>query len=223
MKIITRLAEQEIFLNMIDRIRWLGHGSFLIEGPPAIYINPWRVLRNPSPPDVILIGHDHYEHCSPADIDKLRGPHTRVIGSPGVAAAIDGCEVLRPWQSITIDRASIKGIPAYSPHDMRHPVEAGGLGFLISINLYDIYYAGDTGVIPEMSLLHPDIAILPIDDNGTMTIEEAAEIARRLQPRWVFPCNWGLSPGTGASHLDARLFRDSVGDSVEVIIPEQMR
>lgn len=208
---------------MIDSIHWLGHGSFLIEGPPIIYINPWRVLRKSFHPDVILIGHDHYEHCSPADIDKLRGPNTRVIGNPAVTAAIDGCEILRPWQSITIDRASIKGIPAYSPHDMRHPIEAGGLGFLISINLYDIYYAGDTGVIPEMNMVHPDIAILPIDGSGTMTADDAAYVARQMRPRWVFPCNWGLSATTGASHLDARLFREAVGDSAAVIIPELTR
>src|SRR3990172_1614703 len=140
---------------MIDRIRWHGHGSFSIQGPPLIYINPWRVPGGAFHADVILIGHDHYDHFSPADIDKLRGPDTRIVTNERVAAQLPGCTVLRPWQSISVDRASIKAIPAYSPHDLRHPREEGGLGFVISLNYFDVYYAGDTGIIPEMELIHP--------------------------------------------------------------------
>ncbi|MDT8364551.1 MAG: efflux RND transporter permease subunit, partial [Nitrosomonas sp.] len=32
-------------------------------------------------PDIILVTHEHYDHCSPGDIEKLRGPHTRIIAS----------------------------------------------------------------------------------------------------------------------------------------------
>src|SRR3972149_6208013 len=100
---------------MIDKIQWLGHGGFIIQGPPLIYINPWRVVRSIYPADVILISHDHYDHCSLADIEKIRGSHTRVIGTERVAREIEGCAVLRAWQSMTAERASIKAVPAYSP------------------------------------------------------------------------------------------------------------
>ena len=203
---------------MIDRIRWLGHGSFVIQGPPLIYINPWRVVRDVFLPDVILIGHDHYAHCSPADIQKLRSAATLVFANESVAQEIEGCAVLRPWQSITVDRARITGIPAYSPHDPRHPVSAGGLGFLISLNLYDIYYAGDTQKIPEMERIRPDIAILPIDGNGTLTIAEAVEVVQAMRPRWVFPSNWGGS-GDTATPLDAQAFKTAVGLLAQVILP----
>ena len=53
---------------MIDRIQWLGHGSFFIQGPPLIYINPSRVTRRTFLADVILVGHAHQEHFSVADI-----------------------------------------------------------------------------------------------------------------------------------------------------------
>src|SRR5436309_1097263 len=135
---------------MIDRIQWLGFGSFFIPGPPLIYINPWRITRNTFLADVILVTHHHYEHCSLADIQKLRGPQTRVISNELVAREVAGCEVLRPWQSMQVDRAGIKAVPAYSPNSWQHPLEDGGLGFVISLNLYDIYYAGDTQIIPEM-------------------------------------------------------------------------
>ena len=206
---------------MIDRIQWLGHGSFIIQGPPLIYINPWRVARSVFLADLILITHDHYDHCSLADIEKLRGPHTLIIGNERVAREIDGCTVIRPWQSVTVDRACIKAVPAYSPEDWRHPASDGGLGYVISINLYDIYYAGDTQLIPEMGGLHPDIAILPIDGNGTLTVEEAAQAVRQIRPRWVIPSNWGPGP-EGASRLDAAAFKRAAENVAEVVILPQM-
>jgi L-ascorbate metabolism protein UlaG (beta-lactamase superfamily) len=203
---------------MIDQIQWLGHGSFFIQGPPLIYVNPWRVARNTFLADVILVGHDHYDHCSLADVNKLRGESTIVIGNEKVAREIENCHILRPWQSITIDRASIKAIPAYSPTSWQHPASDGGLGFVISVNYFDIYYAGDTQIIPEMDMIHPDIAILPIDGNGTLTVSAAVEVVKKMRPRWVIPANWG--PVTeGASEADARLFKREVGNRAEVIIP----
>lgn len=206
---------------MIDHIQWLGHGSFIIEGPPLIYINPWRVARRVTQPDVILISHDHYDHCSQADINKLRGAHTRVIGNERAAKEIDGCTVLRPWQSLTIDRACIQAVPAYSPRDWRHPLADGGLGFVISLNLYDIYYAGDTQLIPEMAGLRPDIAILPIDGRGTLDVEEAVQAVRQMRPRWVIPSNWGQNTA-GASRIDALAFKRQVERDAEVVILPQI-
>jgi L-ascorbate metabolism protein UlaG (beta-lactamase superfamily) len=207
---------------MIDRIQWLGHGSFIIQGPPLIYINPWQVSRNVFHADVILVGHSHYDHFSLADIDKLHGPDTHIISNDAVASEIEGCSVLRPWQLMRVDRAGIKAIPAYSPNDSRHPIEAGGLGFVISLDYYDIYYAGDTQIIPEMDLIHPDIAILPIDGMGTLTVEEAAEVVKRMRPRWAIPSNWG--PQTeGATPADAQAFKAAVGQAAEVVIPPLTR
>jgi len=202
---------------MIDRIQWLGHGSFIIQGSPLIYINPWRIARSVFHADVVLVTHDHYDHCSLADIEKLRGPHTIVIGNERVASEIGDCMVVRPWQSLTIDRTCFKAVPAYSPNDWRHPQSARGLGFIISTNLYDIYYAGDTQLIPEMNRLNPDIAILPIDGNGTMTIEEATQAVQQMRPRWVIPSNWG-GHGEGASRLDALAFQRQAADFAEVVL-----
>ena len=82
---------------MIDHIQWLGHASFRIQGPPLLYINPWRVARNAFLADVILVTNDLFDHCSPADVDKLRGPDTLVVANPGAAALLgEGVTVLRP-------------------------------------------------------------------------------------------------------------------------------
>ncbi len=209
---------------MIDNITWLGHGSFTIydqsHGSPLIYINPWRVARADRPADIILVSHDHYDHCSLADIQKLRGDHTLIVGNERVAKQIEGCAVLRPWQSLVHDRVNIKAVPAYSPDDPRHGIAEGGIGFVISLNFYDIYYAGDTKLIPEMSLIHPDIAILPIDGNGTMTVDEAAKAAQILNARWVIPCNWGSGLG-GATRIDAQMLARQLSGTTEVVLTAQ--
>jgi L-ascorbate metabolism protein UlaG (beta-lactamase superfamily) len=63
-------------------------------------------------------------------------------------------------------------------------------------------------------MIHPDIAILPINGDGTLTVQEAVEVVKQMRPRWVIPCNWG--PGT---QEDARLFKKEVGGRAEVILP----
>jgi L-ascorbate metabolism protein UlaG (beta-lactamase superfamily) len=203
---------------MIDSIKWLGHGSFLVEGPPFIFINPWRVIRTTFHADIILISHNHYDHCSVADVEKLRGPETVIIGNAKVAEQIKDTKILRPWQSISYERASIKAIPAYSPNGGQHPEADGGLGFIISMNLFDIYYAGDTRQIPEMARIHPDIAILPIDNNDTLSIREAVTVVEQLKPRWVIPSNWGTI-SKSPSLVEAHEFKALVGKKAEVIIP----
>lgn len=207
---------------MIDRIQWAGHGSFIIQGPPLIYINPWRVVRSVFHADLILVSHDHYDACSQADIEKLRGEATTIIGNTRVAEQIHNTTPLRPWHSFSLDGASIKAVPAYSTRSLLHADVDGGLGFVISINLYDIYYAGDTEIIPEMDRIRPDIAILPIDGQGTLTVDEAAEVVRMMRPRWVIPCNWGAI-GQSATALDAQRFQELVGERAEVIIPKITR
>lgn len=168
-------------------------------------------------PDLILIGHDHYDHCSQADVEKIRGEATIIIGNENVSNVISDTTIIRPWQSISHDKANIKAIPAYSPQDMRHPKTDNGLGFVISLDYYDIYYTGDTQIIPEMEFLHPDILLLPIDGHGRLSLHEACAVVDMLKPRWVIPYNWGQS-GEEATSLDAQAFKGRIGGLAEVLL-----
>ena len=198
---------------MLDRIQWLGHGSFVIDGPPTIYINPWRLGTRAEPADFILISHAHYVHFSPADIAKISNPSTRVIGPAAVAREIDGIEVLRPWQTICEGRLSIRGIPAYAGGSVDTTPRPDGLGFMISVNYFDIYYAGDTQYIPEMGKLHPDIAILPVDGQGTMNAADAAHAVALMKPRYAIPFNWSAT-----TRGEAAAFQRAVDPGVQVVV-----
>lgn len=182
---------------MIDQIHWLGHASFRIEGPPLIYVNPWRVARTAFLADAILLSNDQYDHCSPADVEKLRGPNTVIVGSAQTANVIGSdVVVLRPWQSLNIGAARITAVPAYT-YTNHHPVSKGELGFVISIGYYDIYYAGCTDFVPELSRIRADVAILPLAaGEGTMSMDNLAALARSVNPSWVIPSHWGSMNGT---------------------------
>jgi L-ascorbate metabolism protein UlaG (beta-lactamase superfamily) len=213
-------ASKEPAQEILDRIQWLGHGSFRIQAPPLIYINPWRVASGPFLADAILVSHDHYDHCSPGDIAKLRGPETVILASEHAAAYLGAdARVLRPWQSINIGDANIQAVPAYTPYRPTHLREAGGLGFVISVQRFDIYYAGDTGMIPEMDRIRADIVMLPINGRDTMTPEEAARVVNRMRPRIAIPYNWGSD--TGASKGDALDFRRACDADIEVALMKQ--
>ncbi len=202
---------------MIDRIRWQGHGSFAIEGAPFIQIAPWRVVKTEAPPDVILLGHDHYDHCSPADVEKIRGENTVIVGSESAGRVIPGIQVLREWQSINVGRANIRAIPAVSSRDPRDQKAGGRLGFLISLDLYDIYYVGEADTFSEASNLKPDIILLPIDGYGRLTVADAVRLVESMQPKWAIPYNWS-GAGEEATQLDAQSFQSLVTGGTEVLL-----
>lgn len=205
---------------MIDYIEWLGHASFRINTPLTIYIDPWRVPPDSPPADVILISHDHYDHFSPTDIEQLTTPRTRIVTNQRVTAQLghtQGVRVLRPWQSINIGPANIKTTPAYT-RDAYHPATREDLGFVIALNRYDIYYAGDTDFVPPLRSLRCDIAILPVSAReGLMTVEETVGFVQSLQPLYVLPSHYGSSEG--GTFLDARALQTALDGITTVVLP----
>ncbi|NDJ86891.1 MAG: MBL fold metallo-hydrolase [Chloroflexi bacterium] len=208
---------------MIEHIHWLGHASFRIEGPPCIYIDPWRIPDGAPPADVILISHEHYDHCSVRDIEKLSQPHTRIITGIGAARLLRrefDVEVLRAWQSVNVDQANIKALPAYT-FDEYHPPHRGDVGFMISMRFYDIYYAGDTDFIPELARLGCDVAILPVSGKeGTMTIDAAKQLVRAMRPSYVIPSHYGSVDG--GTKLDAKALETALQDEVKFLWREAL-
>lgn len=209
---------------MIERIHWLGHASFRInglpheDGGPVVYIDPWRLPPDSPPADLILVSHDHYHHCSPDDISRVRHTSTLVVANPRAAQLLGpGIHALRPWQAVigAVDGVSLRAVPAYTVNKAYHAKTYEGLGFVLTMQGWEIYFAGDTDAIPEMDMISCDIALLPVGGAFTMSYEEAAEVARCLQPRYAIPMHYGSEiPG---SKDDGRRFCKLVNGAVEPV------
>lgn len=212
---------------LLKYIHWLGHSSFRIGDSttdlPVIYIDPWRLPDDGPLADIILISHDHHDHCSPGDVERIRTSDTIVVGNPAVARVLGpGTTVLRAWQSApTIGSITLRSVPAYTPEKALHSKDLGGLGFLLTLSDYSVvYFAGDTAIIPEMERVDCDIALLPVDGIQTMSPEEAAQAARMLQPQHAIPMHYGS--GVAGTRFDGSRFCDLVKPPVHgVLLPNE--
>jgi L-ascorbate metabolism protein UlaG (beta-lactamase superfamily) len=213
---------------LLDAIEWLGHASFRIRvGRATLYIDPYRVPEGAPAADLILITHGHYDHFSPQDVERLSKRETWLVGPATVAERVSG-QVHRIEPGETLDDELVRGVhvtavAAYntSKRDadgmLFHPRDAGWLGFELNVRGERLYHSGDTDVIPEMdSVTGVDVALLPVSGVYVMTAQEAAEAARRIQPRVAVPMHWGSHIGT---EHDARTFADRA--PVEVRIMEK--
>lgn len=207
---------------MIERIHWLGHSSFRINGPPdkdgaVIYIDPWRLAPDSVPADIVLVSHDHHDHCSPKDIAQIRRASTVVICNPRTAEIIGpDVQVIRPWQgAINVGSTSVRAVPAYTLNKAFHDKSFDGLGFVITLMRYDIYFAGDTDLIPEIEKIGCDIALLPVGGVFTMDYSQAAEAVKQLHPRYAVPMHYGQE--VRGSKDDGRRFCELVNNGTQAI------
>jgi L-ascorbate metabolism protein UlaG (beta-lactamase superfamily) len=158
----------------------------------VIYIDPWKLTDGPKA-DLILITHDHQDHCSPEDVAKIQKEDTVIVTVKSAADNLSGLiKIVSPGDQFSIKGIQIHAIPAYNINKFRetgepyHPWDAGYVGYLISMGGLSIYHAGDTDLISEMGNLSTDVALLPVSGTYVMTAEEALEAAKTIKPQvWV--------------------------------------
>jgi len=183
---------------MAIRIKFLGHSSFQIKaGKAVIYIDLRKyggVVETSEKADLILITHNHADHCSSEKIQKIRRDHTVVVAPKSCVSKIDGkIKTLRAGEKMKVKNIHVKAVEAYNFKRFRsvgkpwHP-KGYGVGYVITIDDKTIYHAGDTDFIPEMKQLgHVDIALLPTGNKYTMDNAEAAKAAVAIKPKTVIP------------------------------------
>ena len=64
---------------MLENIEVLYHSSIRINKEKIIYIDPFKINKNYNDADIIFITHDHYDHYSEEDIDKVINENTTII------------------------------------------------------------------------------------------------------------------------------------------------
>lgn len=196
-------ADAPALQPLVANIHWLGHDAFRIDGKGAtIYIDPYRLKAGPAA-DLILITHDHADHASPADVEKIKKPETVIVTTPAAASKLSGdIKTVKPGDELTVKGVFVRAVPAYNLNKFRspgvpfHPKEAGHVGFVITVDGVRIYHAGDTDAIPEMAGLAPDVALLPVSGTYVMTVDEAVDAAKAIRPKVAVPMHVGEGIGT---------------------------
>ena len=204
--------------EMKKKIVRLGHDSFRIDASTCIYIDPYQIEAGKAA-DLILVTHEHFDHCSPDDVAKIQQPNTVIVTEKDSAKKLSGdIRVVRPGERLSLDGLTIEAVPAYNTNKDFHPKANGWLGFVVDIDGVRIYHAGDSDFIPEMKDLDVDIALLPVSGTYVMTADEAVEAALAINPKLAIPMHYGAIVG---EQSDAVHFRDRLAGKVEVLILEQ--
>ena len=203
-------------LENVERIiKWLGHASVRIEGEKIIYIDPWEIKTPQLKADIICITHDHYDHCSPEDIEKISKEDTEIAAPQSCSSKISGLgKTVKVGEGIEVKGISIEAVPAYNKDKSFHPASQGGVGYIINLGDMRIYHAGDTDLIPEMKDISADIVLLPVGGTYTMNAQEAAEAANLINPKVAIPIHYGSIVGSDA---EAQKFSNLCEGEVKIL------
>lgn len=183
---------------------YYGHASFLLDDgtskvltDPFLTGNPLAAIQADEVEcDYILLTHAHGDHLGDAPaIAKRTG--AMVLGIPEV---LDVC--LQAESDIKTHGMNIGGSVKLPFGKVRMTMAlhssgvAGGIacGYVIQIGGINVYFAGDTALFSDMKLIGQkdplDYAVLPIGDNYTMGLEDAALAAQWLNTKNVIPIHY---------------------------------
>ena len=195
---------------MTENIRVYSQNSIRIETEKGIvYVDPFQMKESPKDADFILITHDHYDHFSPEDIRKAAGEDTVMVVPENMKDKAKEAEgfvkrtvTVKPGISAEIDALELETVPAYNIKKPFHPESAGWVGYILKDGGKRIYIAGDTEDIPEMAELKDiDVALLPVNQPYTMTVEQCVRAAQTIQPKVLIPYHFGNTDLTGLPAL----------------------
>lgn len=188
---------------------YYGHACFLLDdGNCRILADPF-LTGNPKAAieakdvkcDYIIVSHAHGDHLGDtADIAKRNG--ATVVAIPEVIGLCNeqaGTELkshgMNLGGSVKFSFGKIRMTLALHSSGV-----AGGIacGFVIQMDGKTIYFAGDTALFHDMKLIGRkdsiDYALLPIGDNYTMGLEDAALAAQWLNTAHVIPIHYDTWP-----------------------------
>ena len=199
-------------------IMWLGHDGFAISSKSlVVVIDPFQADNAPGlKADIILVSHEHYDHCSPDDIRKFSTEGTKIYCSSGAAKKIGKtATALKEGQEINENGCTIRAVPAYNIGKQFHP-KGLGIGFVLTIEGTTFYHAGDTDFIPEMHELSGkiDVAFLPVSGTYVMKPKEAAMAAETIRPKLAIPMHFGAII---ASESEAREFASAYAGKTQIL------
>ena len=179
--------------------------------------------------DVILVTHSHPDHLNGVAIEALTGENTLLVLNKksddmiaggqllGKGGPVAKRQVIANGEKLELPKGIVlEAVPAYNTtpgREMFHP-KGEGNGYVLTMDGFKIYIAGDTEDVPEMAALAAmgiDVALLPVNQPYTMTVEQCAKAAGMIAPKVLIPYHFGQTDLSGLQDLlpeQKILFRD---------------
>ena len=207
---------------MLNNIEVLYHSSIRINKEKTIYIDPFKIDRNYNDADIIFITHDHYDHYSEEDIDKVINENAVIVIPEELLTKVlkkginkNAIITVEPNQKYMVQGIKFETVPAYNTNKTFHPKENGWVGYVIEINGIKYYIAGDTDITEENKKVKCDVAFVPVGGTYTMDFKEVAQLVNQIQPKVAVPIHYGSVVGT---KQDAEEFIKQLHTNIKGII-----
>lgn len=188
---------------MLEGIEVLCHSSIRINKKEVIYIDPYKIEQNYKDADIIFITHDHYDHYSKEDINKVRKDSTIIVATEDLFDKLlkdgfseDKIKMVVSNNVYKLDHITFEAIPAYNTNKLFHPKKNGWIGYILNIEGIRYYIAGDTDITEENKKIKCDVAFVPVGGTYTMNAKEAAELINIIKPKVAVPIHYGSVVGT---------------------------
>ena len=185
------------------KVKYYGHSCFSIHtSGKALLFDPF-ISENPLAKDLdinsieadyIFLSHAHHDHTADA-IAIAERTGAKIIGIWEISewAKRQGHENTHPMNIggfFTFDFGTVQMVKAEHSSSFPDGSYAGNAaGFVVKSSEASFYYAGDTALTIDMQLIplysKLDFAFLPIGDNFTMGIKDAARAAKLVQCKKV--------------------------------------
>lgn len=210
--------------EMLENIQVLFHSSICIQrGKRVIYFDPFQIQQEKHNADIIFITHDHFDHFSPEDIEKILKKDSilvlpekinkKVLQKAGLPT--EHCIWMKPGELRQISGFEVETVPAYNVRKPFHLRKDRWLGYIVTIEDVRVYVAGDTDRNQDIEQVITDIAMVPIGGTFTMNEKQAAEFVNTIRPQIAIPTHYGAIVGKKS---DEDLFAAAVDDSILVSI-----
>ncbi len=194
---------------MLENIEVLYHSSIRINKEKTIYIDPFKIDKNYNDADIVFITHDHYDHYSEEDIDKVINENTTIIIPEELLTNLlrkginkNAIITVEPNEKYMVQGIKFETIPAYNTNKIFHPKENGWVGYIITLDDIRYYIAGDTDITEENRKVKCDVAFVPVGGTYTMDFKEAAQLINEIQPKIAVPIHYGSVVGTKQDATD---------------------
>lgn len=170
--------------------------------PVSSYGKPTDYATEFPKADIILITHEHEDHFDKEAIASLMKEDTHLFANARCTDMLGWGKALANGDRATLPEGILlDAVPAYNTtegHLQFHP-KGRDNGYVLTLDGFRIYIAGDTEDIPEMAELKDiDIAFLPVNQPYTMTVDQCVKAAKTIAPKVLIPYHFSK---TDTSHL----------------------